>query len=188
MSGQDRVRWDEVYRENAVEGYPPPDPILYEYAPPVNADDEHRALDLAAGVGQNGLWLAEQGYVVDLLDISRIGLLRAQTEAGERGLRNINLLPVDFDDYELEANRYDLVCVFRYLKRDFFSQIRRSVRPGGRVIYVTFNRRYLDVVPGFNSAFLLEIGELAGYFADWKVVHNWEENHISRVVAIKPEE
>jgi SAM-dependent methyltransferase len=131
--------------------------------------------------------LAEQGYIVDLLDISRVGLLRAQTEAGERGLRNINLMPVDFDHFELEPNRYDLVCVFRYLKHDFFTPIRQTVRPGGRVIYATFNRRYLDLVPGFNPAFLLDIGELGGYFADWKIVHAWEETHISRIVAIKPE-
>ncbi len=187
MTGQDRVRWDQVYRENTVEGYPPPDPILFEFTPPILDDTEHRALDLACGVGQNGIWLAEQGYIADLMDVSRVALLRAQTESGERGLRNVNLLPVDLDDVELEAERYDMVCVFRYLKRDLFTQIRQSVRPGGRVVYMTFNKRYLEVVPGFNPAFLLDIGELVGYFADWKIVHQWEETHISRVVAIKPE-
>lgn len=187
MSAEDRTRWNEVYRDNSVEGYPPPDPLLFEFTPPVMDDREYRALDLASGVGQNGLWLAEQGYIVDLMDISRVGLLRAQTELGERDVHNVNLLPVDLDDYELEANRYDLVCVFRYLKRDLFTQIRRTICPGGRVIYVTFNKRYREVVPGFNSAFLLEIGELGGYFADWKILHHWEETHISRIVAIKPE-
>jgi tellurite methyltransferase len=187
MSVQDRARWDRVYRDDAVKEYPPPDPILLEYTPPVGDGREQRGLDLASGVGQNGLWLAEQGYIVDLMDISRTGLLRAQTEAGARGLHNINLLPVDFDQHELDTNRYDLVCVFRYLKRDLFTQIRHCVRPGGRVIYVTFNRRYLQIVPGFNTAFLLEIGELAGYFADWKVLHFLEETHISRMVAIKSE-
>lgn len=188
MSGQDRIRWDDVYREKVSEVYPPPDPALLKFVPPLDDSEEHRALDLAAGMGQNGLWLAAQGYIVDVMDVSRIGLLRAQAEATARGLRNLNLLTVDLDQYKLKTDYYDLVCVFRYLKRDMFIPIRQSLRPGGRVIYETFNRRYLDIVPGFNAAFLLEVGELAGYFADWKIVHQLEETHISRLVAVRPEE
>lgn len=189
MSGQDRTRWDQVYREIAAQDYPAPDPILFEFVPPASTTDDppRRALDLAAGQGQNGLWLASQGYVVDLLDISRPALLRAQAVAGGRGLHNVNIVPVDFDHYTLKPDHYDLLCVFRYLKRDLFIALRQAVRPGGRVIYETFNRGYLDLVPGFNPAFLLDSGELAGYFADWKLLHNHDSSHISRIVAIKPE-
>lgn len=189
MSGQDRVRWDEVYREMAQESYPPPDPALLKFVPPLDdREEEHRALDLAAGMGQNGLWLAAQGYIVDVMDVSRVGLLRAQAEAAARGLRNLNLLTVDLDQHKLKTDHYDMVCVFRYLKRDMFIPIRQSVRPGGRVIYETFNTRYLNIVPGFNPSFLLEIGELAGYFSDWKIIHQLEETHISRLVAVRPED
>lgn len=188
MTGQDRERWDDVYREMAHDPYPPPDPALLKFVPPLDdREREYRALDLAAGMGQNGLWLAAQGYIVDIVDVSRVGLLRAQAEAAGRGLRNINLLTVDLDQYKLKTDTYDLACVFRYLKRDMFSPLRQSVRPGGRVIYETFNRRYLDIVPGFNPSFLLDIGELGGYFADWKIVQLLEETHISRLVAVRPE-
>lgn len=187
MTAEDRIRWDSIYRERASEPYPPPDPLLFDYTPPMTVEGEFRALDLAAGCGQNGLWLAAQGYTVDIMDISRIALLRAQAEVAARNLRNVNLLPVDLDKVELPANFYDMTCVLRFLKRDLFPQLRACIRPGGRIIYETFNVRYRSVVPDFNAAFLLEIGELGGYFADWKILLNADDKHTSRLVARKPE-
>ena len=187
MSAEDRIRWDAIYRERANDAYPPPDPLLFDYTSPVTPERDNRALDLAAGQGQNGLWLAAQGYTVDIMDVSRIALLKAQAEMANRRLRSVNLLPVDLDTVELPANFYDVVCVFRYLKRDLFPQLRGCVSPGGRILYETFNVRYRAIVPEFNPAFLLEVGELAGYFADWKVLLQSDEKHISRVVARKPE-
>lgn len=186
MSGADRLRWDEVYGGMANEVYPPPDPLLFDYTPPIADETEHRALDLACGMGQNGLWLASQGYVVDLLDVSRIALLRAQTEATARGLHDLNLIPVDLDQHQLPADYYELVSVFRYLKRDLFPALRQTIRPGGRILYETFNRNYLQLVPGFNPAYLLEVGELVGYFADWNILSYAEDSHLSRIVAVKP--
>jgi tellurite methyltransferase len=186
MTGQDRLRWDEFYRGRGDDDYPPPDPLLFEFTPPILDDEEHRALDIACGMGQNGLWLAAQGYLVDMVDVSRVALLRAHEELSQRKIHSVNLYQADLDSYEIPALTYDLVCVFRYLKRDLLPHLRQCVRPGGRIFYETFNRRYLEVVPGFNPAFLLEVGELAGYFADWKILHNVDGKHISSIVAVKP--
>lgn len=186
MSAEDRARWDGIYRQRSQESFPDPDPFLFEYTPPVAESDEKRALDLAGGVGQNGLWLAQQGYIVDVMDISRMALLRGRQEMVNLGLRNVNFLQVDLDSVDLKLNKYHLVCVFRYLKRDLFPQIRAAIRPGGRVVYETFNVNYLEVVPQFNPAFLLKLGELTGCFADWKVLHKSEIGYTSRIVAIKP--
>lgn len=187
MSAQDRVRWDGIYRQRQQLPYPPPDPLLLEYTPPVPPDSEERALDLACGLGQDGLWLAEQGYIVDMMDISRVALSRAREEMTTRNLRNINLLQIDLDDLELEEEVYALVSIFRYLKREFFAPLLGAVKPGGRVIYETFNLRYLDILPGFNRAFLLEPGELAGYFSGWQLLQTSDEGYISQVVAVKAE-
>lgn len=187
MTIQDRQRWDQVYRERAEGDYPPPDPLLFEYTPPINDEAEHRALDLACGLGQNGLWMAAQGYTVDMLDISRVALLRVQDEMGRRKVHSANLYQVDLDAHTLTADTYEIVCVFRYLKRDLFTQLRHTVRPGGRIVYETFNQRYRDDVPAFNPAFLLEVGELAGYFADWKILYNADGKQMSSLVAVKPQ-
>jgi len=187
MSAEDRIRWDKIYRERKGKAFPKPDPLLYEYVPPVPRRDEHRALDLAGGIGQNALWLATQGYVVDLMDVSRIALTRARVEMAMRNLRNINLLQVDLDDYTLKENYYDVLIIFRYLKRSAWDQIRASVVPGGRLIYESLNLNYLELVPEFNAEFLLHPGELADIFSLWNIIYEEDEEHISRIVAVKPE-
>ena len=66
MSSSDRDHWDSRYERRIDEGrMPAPDPLLLQFAPPVEDGTSRRALDLAAGLGQNALWLAEQGYTVD---------------------------------------------------------------------------------------------------------------------------
>lgn len=185
MSVEDRVRWDQIFRKHARDPFPVPDPFLLQYTPPAR-DHSPRALDLAGGLGQNALWLAEQGYEVDLMDISRVALKRALSEMGMRNLRRINLLQMDVDTLELQTAEYDLVCVFRYLKRSIFPTIKASVRPGGRVIYETYNLRYLDIVPEFNREFLLSESELENCFSDWRILFAENDGHISRLVAINP--
>lgn len=190
MSVRDRLRWDTYYQKMPEGEYPHPDPVLFQFTPSVlnvTGEREFRALDLASGLGQNGLWLATQGYTTDLLDISREALKRAQEQAALKQIRNLNFLQVDLDEVALQSEAYDLVCVFRYLKRDLFPRIRACVRPNGRVIYQTFNVNYLRRVPDFNPEFLLQPGELAGYFEDWRILLNNEVDHVSQIVALKPE-
>jgi len=187
MSVEDRVRWDKVFRQRLSQPYPDPDPLLLQFTPPIQYNQRVYALDLAGGFGQNGLWLAAQGYLTDVIDISRVALNRARQEMAIRNIRYANLLQHDLDDLRLEANHYDVLCVFRYLKRDMFPLIKLAVKPGGRVIYETFNLRYLEIVPGFNPHFLLDTGELPVFFSDWQVIYEEEEKHHSRVVAVKPE-
>ena len=182
MTARDRVHWDAVYRDRADDPYPDPDPLLYQSAPPLRRAGSATALDLAAGVGQNGLWLAGQGYVVDLVEISRVALTRAQTEAAQRGLRSVNFFQLDLDGGGLETEAYDLVCVFRYLNRALMPRIRAAVKPGGRVVYQTFNVRK----PDMNPEYLLGLGELAGFFGDWHVLRSSEPADVSQLVAIKP--
>jgi len=186
MSATDRVRWDKVYRQRAREPYPDPNPILLQFTPPVQDDVSCTALDLAGGLGQDAIWLAQQGYTVDLMDISRVALHRARTEMTAQNIRNINLLQVDVDTIALQSGAYDLVTVTRYLQRGLFPQIKESIRSGGRIIYDTYNVRYLELVPEFNKSFLLGIGELRSYFHKWQFIHDEEEDHNSRIVAVKP--
>lgn len=187
MTAHDRVRWDTNYRARIDEGrIPDPDPLLFQFTPPLRAGTTATALDVAAGLGQNGLWLAEQGYVVDLIDVSRVALLHAKAEATRRDLRRANFLQRDLDGAAFEPESYDVVCVFRFLQRDLIAPIRAAVRPGGRVIYKTLNTRYLEFKPETNPVYLLGSGELSGFFGDWKILHNSESGHFSQIVAVKP--
>ncbi|MEO1441838.1 MAG: SAM-dependent methyltransferase, partial [Chloroflexota bacterium] len=66
MTLKERNLWDSTYlRQGRVVNFPAPDPILFEYVPPMFEARPHRALDLACGYGQNAIWLATQGYDTD---------------------------------------------------------------------------------------------------------------------------
>lgn len=185
MSAEDRIRWDKFYRDRREKPFPPPDPLLYEAVPlPLHPDS--RALDFASGMGQNGLWMASQGYIVDLMDISREALAIARGEMTMRNLRNVNLLQIDLEGIELEPSRYEVVCVFRYLKRDLLPQLVKTIKPGGRILYETYNLSYLNLVPGFNVDFLLQSGELRTVFSGWQILLDNEQTHISQFAAVKP--
>lgn len=197
MSAQDRIRWDDIYSKQKQD-YPSPDTFLMEYAPAAEPGTNPRGLDIAAGIGQNGLWLAEQGYHTDVMDISRVALKRARAEMTMRNIRNANLLQVDIDKlilrrsglcdgiHEICPQSYDLILVFRYLRRSLFPILREAIRPGGRIIYETFNINYLEHVPEFNPEFLLKMGELEEAFINWRFIHYDESTHITRMVAVRP--
>lgn len=198
MSAQDRIRWDDIFKKRNTEGYPSPHSILMEYAPAPQEGETPRALDLASGLGQNGLWLAEQGYNADLMDISRVGLQRARAEMSMRNIRRANLLQVDIDKlilrrngscdalHEICPNSYNLIAVFRYLRRPLFPIFKEALADGGRIIYETFNINYLEQVPEFNPDFLLNTGELEEAFAGWRFIHYDESSYITQMVAVKP--
>jgi SAM-dependent methyltransferase len=186
MSTEDHLHWDQHYQQHLDDPYPPPYPLLFEYIPPVIDGSTQRALDLAGGLGQNGLWLAEQGYVVDIIDISRVALTRAQGEINRRGIRRANLLKADINTVEFKPNTYTVLCVCFYLHRGLFSRLRACVQSGGRVAYAAYNKRCQRINPTANPDTLLEVGELAGYFADWHILHNVEDAHVAHIVAVKP--
>ncbi len=152
----------------------------------VNACGAHEFGGLA-GVAVRADDEGASGYTVDLVDVSRVALTTARAEAARRKLRSVNFLQLDLDDTGLEADSYDLICVFRFLSRALIPPIRAAVRPGGRILYQTFNTRYRALKPNINPDYLLGVGELAGFFGDWKILRVHEPDHISQIVAIKPE-
>ncbi|MEO1663478.1 MAG: methyltransferase domain-containing protein [Chloroflexota bacterium] len=189
MTLKERNLWDSTYlRQGRVVNFPAPDPILFEYVPPMFEARPHRALDLACGYGQNAIWLATQGYDTDAVDISHVALRLGHQKAMEQKVRNVNFVVADLDTYELEPGAYDVVVIMRFIKRGLLPDIRAAVRPGGRIIYQAFNTHHLHKQPGFDPEQLFRVGELLGYFADWRILHNTNDNGVSQLAAIKPDE
>lgn len=184
MTAQDRLYWDQVYQARAKQPYPDSDPLLYEYVP-IAPVEGWRALDLACGVGQNGLWVAKQGYHVDLMDISRNALSLARDEIERRRGASVNLLQTDLDQEQLPRARYDLVIVFRYLNRALLPHLIDTIKPDGRIIYMTFNPRYHGQATPIEQNFIVESGELRFAFSDWKILLDTDEGHFAQFVAIK---
>ena len=183
MSQADAVRWDEKWAARLAD---PPRPRRLLTA--------HRvllpgglALDVACGPGQNACWLAQQGYRVLAVDISRVALQAGRERARELGVsEQIQWLQADLDGWRPPADAFDLVCVFRFLARSLLPSLRAAVRPGGWLFYATRHVGLRRYEPKASLRYLLRRGELAGAFTGWAIIHTMEGSMDASLVAGRP--
>ena len=132
---------------------------------------------------------ASLGYDVMGLDISEMGLKKALHLAREKNL-HINTLASDLDDFEFEENAFDLVLCFNFLDRKLFPGIRKTLKPGGLVVYETFTLDHLKYTD-FKREWVLETNELLKEFHSFRVLRYREvdrdEKGFASLVARKKE-
>jgi 2-polyprenyl-3-methyl-5-hydroxy-6-metoxy-1,4-benzoquinol methylase len=182
MSLEDRLRWDAKYAAKTLPDRLAPDDWLIEN---VSGLRPGRALELACGMGQNTIWLAQQGWQVDAVDVSRTGLELAALLADRHDAR-VNWIVADLDRFTPEPRAYDLVLVFRFLERIALPrQIESALRPGGRLLYETFTTAHLSRPESRmrNPAFALAPGELPRLFPSLRVISYTECDLPDRSVA-----
>jgi SAM-dependent methyltransferase len=169
-------------------------PFVTEWLPKVVAElDGHagprRALDLAMGEGRHAVPLAEAGFITFGVDLAVERLLTARRLLRGRQL-DVLQWAADLDTYPLPAGRFDLLFCTRFLLRARWDDLKRSVRPGGFVLYETFTTG--QIARGFGPSspdHLLHPGELEGAFGDWAILHAEEVGQpaaMARLVARKP--
>jgi len=147
---------------------------------------------LAMGEGRNALFLASLGYDVLGVDVSDVGVRRAEALALEQGLM-LDARTADLETWPIPENAFNLVLCFYYLDRGLFSAIRKSIRPGGLVIFETFTLDYLKY-SSFKREWVLEFNELLREFSGFRVLHYREtddaagEKAVASLVARKEDD
>ena len=125
----DGEKWNAKYRHAGTEASISESVRrFWPLAPP-----KGRALDLAAGLGGNSLFLADQGFTVDALDISDVALDRF---AGKHP--GVTTSCTDLDQYNIPAEAYDLIVNIHFLNRRLFPLIVEGLKPSGLLIVETF--------------------------------------------------
>ena len=130
--------WDERYAADRVWSGAP-NPQLVDRVARLRPG---RALDVGAGEGADAIWLAEQGWQVTALDISRVALDKAAAHAAERGVGDaIGWQQVDLGSWAGDDAAYDLVSAqFMYLDQPALTQLYRrlgaAVASGGTLLLV----------------------------------------------------
>ncbi|MGI9333394.1 MAG: class I SAM-dependent methyltransferase [Gammaproteobacteria bacterium] len=169
----DADRWNRKYAKGAAYRPFSPDPLLERMRERLRLHSRSvgggRLLELACGRADNAILGAMCGYRATGVDISETGLRLARGNAARFGLA-LEWLTADLDDYTLPIAHYDVVLVFRYLNRELFAGLAEALRPGGLLVYKTFNRAHLDRHPGFPEDFVLQPGELRGQFEGLQLV------------------
>jgi SAM-dependent methyltransferase len=99
-----------------------------------------RALDLACGEGQNGIWLASLGWNVVGVDFSEVAIAKANARAERDGL-DVEFVCADLVAYVPEVGAFDLVLVL-YLhipaeqRRAVLERAAAALAPGGTFVFV----------------------------------------------------
>jgi SAM-dependent methyltransferase len=135
MSKKDN--WNERYAGKELIWSAGPNQLFADHAGDVSPG---RALDVACGEGRNAIWLAEQGWQVDAIDFSEVGVEKAQTIAVRRGVE-VGWITGDVCEQAFGDETYDLVAVL-YLhtspeeRQKWLPSVISAINPGGYFIYI----------------------------------------------------
>jgi cyclopropane fatty-acyl-phospholipid synthase-like methyltransferase len=131
--------WDKFYqdREKRIPFFVnKPDENLVQYV-------EHgtintgKALELGCGPGRNAIFLAEHGWQVDAVDLSKESLQWAEKRAAEAGV-HVNFIKENIFNLEVKESAYDLVydsgCfhhIAPHRRMSYIELVTKSLKPGG---------------------------------------------------------
>ncbi len=157
--------------------------------------EQGQVLDLACGKGQNGLYLKQNNIDLLFADIQQVHLANLVTH---EYVDQSNVWCADFesetqiDAIKLSKMQLQGVIVFRYLHRPLFNALKKSVKPGGLVIYETFTKQNKQFGRPNRDQFLLKEGELKSLFKDWEILFYFEgikhnpDRAVAQIVCQKP--
>jgi tellurite methyltransferase len=133
-----------------------------------------RVLDVAMGAGRNSVYLAEQGFEVEGVDIDPTALQAAQQLAAGHHVM-VKTCQADLEkDYAIAAAGYAVILVFNYLNRKLIPQIKGGLQKNGVVVYETFTIDQPQFGPPENPDYLLQYNELLEFFRDLRVLRYQE--------------
>lgn len=144
MSDADRQKWDARYAAGSHSDLAEPCGVLAQH---INLATVGRALDVACGAGRNALFLARQGFVVDAVDISSVGMALGQQAAQAQQL-SVTWHAMDLlDAPRLPGSDYDLIVMCHFIAPELLAQLPGRLAPGG-VLMVEQHLQWSDPVGG----------------------------------------
>ena len=141
--------WDERYQgEDFAYGTAPNDFLRSQ----VEHLPAGRILCLAEGEGRNAVFLAEQGFTVTAVDLSPVGLAKAERLATQRGVR-IETVVADLADFHIDPESWDgIVSIFAHTPPPVRQHVHREVvgglRTGGVFLLEAYRPEQLQYKTG----------------------------------------
>lgn len=121
-----------------------------------------KILDLGCGEGGISLALAERGFDVTCVDISRIAIEKIKKEAEKRKIK-INAICMDLDKYILEGN-YDVILCLGILQffgkngEEFLRNVKKHTK-----------RKGINIIDAFVNKCLPK-GKLSNIYSNWRIL------------------
>lgn len=136
-----------------------------------------RALDAGCGEGKNAVYLAQQGAVVDAIDMSELAIQNGQRVWAD--VPGVRWQVGDIRNIAFPNEHYDVVVAYGVLHclsskgalADVLARLQRATRIGGYFALCAFNSRRQDLRahPGFEPC-LIAHSEYVAAFSDWNVI------------------
>ena len=158
MADTDQQKWDARYARQSQREAPAPARWLVDTLPRLPPGT---ALDLACGRGGNAIYLASQGYSVDAVDVSPVGLELAREAARKAGVRVHCVCQDLLADIDISGWCYDLIVMYHFIAPDLLARLSQALRTGG----VLMVEQHMTGFPGAagpgSDRFRVAPGELA---------------------------
>lgn len=165
----DQDFWDERYQDEGLLWTAEPNRFLVEA---IDGLEPGKALDLAGGEGRNAVWLAQQGWEVEVVDWSDVALDKGRELARRTGV-TVWFIREDLRQWWPPGESYDLVVIaylhIPYMERHgVWRAAAGAVRRGGRLVVIGHDRDNLDKGYGGPQQFdvLYSVEELVGVVAE----------------------
>lgn len=162
---EERRRWDQRYSGPGYVFGEDPTKLLVEQRhllPPSG-----RALDIAAGEGKDAVYLARQGFEVEAIDISTVGLRKAQRLARQHGVEDrLKVRLWDVKQSYLPPGPFDVVTCMHYMQRDLAPRITEHLAPGGVLVMELATIENLKLHRRPTREHLLQPNELITWFPE----------------------
>ena len=167
-SDSDRARWNEKYLRDPKQLEVSQSLVRY-----ANLLKEGRVLDLAGGLGQNGIWLAKYSDTFRVInaDLAEQGLLHASSDVARVAADALHL--------PFPPNSFDTILNFRfYQPRLHFAD---WLTDGGTVLFETFTTADAKYRPDFSPAHRFPLEQIPNVFQGLEILHQQENDNGHRV-------
>lgn len=157
-------KWDERFSSEDYVYGTEPNEFLREWVTSHQLEGK-RVLAIAEREGRNAVWLATLGMEVEMWDVSKVGLEKANRLATSQNVP-LQTKQIDLNEADWPNEAYDMViCIFGHfpphVREKVFAGIRQTLRPDGLFlseVYATHQLAYGTGGP--NDASLLYTEEM----------------------------
>ena len=167
--------WEKSYQEyDTIAFSNKPNTTITEFEHLIN--NRSKILEVGCGEGQNAIYLAGKGYLVDAFDLSEHGIAKLKHRC-KLSNTQVNAFVADLTTYQFEQN-YDMIICFgtlHFVAKDewkrFINKAKKYTNIGGIHIIQIFT----DTVPASEDIAPFAIGlakdeEIKELFTDWEIL------------------
>jgi SAM-dependent methyltransferase len=166
----DRERWNEKYR--AGRGGHGANVRLIMYRDRLARG---RALDVAAGGGENAAILALAGWNVIASDLSDAAIAKSRARARELKA-DLAFVQADATRLPFRPASFDTVVCTYFLDRDSARRLPDLLKPGGTLFFMTHRIGHQKYIPELPAPYCLEPGEVKELFPGLALLLHQEDD------------